>query len=79
MIKDAIVQRFEQICAERKISYTKLARLAGMTPSTVYSMLQPERRDISVITVKKLCDGLNISLAAFFDDPIFYNLPQEVE
>ncbi len=79
MIKDAIVQRFEQICAERKISYTELARLAGMTPSTVYSMLKPERRDISVITVKKLCDGLNISLVTFFDDPIFYNLPQEVE
>ncbi len=79
MIKDAIVQRFEQICTERKISYTELARLAGMTPSTVYSMLKPERRDISVITVKKLCDGLNISLVTFFDDPIFYNLPQEVE
>jgi len=79
MIKDAIVQRFEQICSERKISYTELARLAGMTPSTVYSMLQPERRDISVITLKKLCDGLDISLVAFFDDPIFYNLPQEVE
>lgn len=79
MIKDAIVSRFEQICAKRKISYTELARLAGMTPSTVYSMIEPKRRDVSVITVKKLCDGLDISLKEFFDDPIFDNLPQELE
>lgn len=79
MIKDAIVERFKQICRERDISYTELARLAGTTPSTVYSMLEPRRRDISVITVKKLCDGLEISMAAFFDDLVFENLPQEVE
>ncbi len=79
MIKDVIVQRFIQICVERKISYTELARRAGVTPSTVYSMLRPERRELSVITVKKLCDGLDMTLATFFDDPVFGDLPQEIE
>lgn len=79
MIKDAIVERFKKICKQRGISYTELARLAGMTPSTVYSMLESERRNINVITLKKLCDGLEMSMAEFFSDSVFENLPPEVE
>lgn len=78
-IKDAIVERFKQLCEERCISYTQLARLAGVTPSTVYSMLQPERRDISAVTVKKLCDGLDLSIIDFYDCALFHNLPPEIE
>ena len=78
-IKDAIVERFKQLCTERNISYTELARLAGVTPSTVYSMLQPERRDISAVTVKKLCDGLELCIADFYDCDLFRSLPPEIE
>ena len=78
-IKDAITERFRQLCAERDISFTELARLAGITPSTVYSMLQPERRDISAVTVKKLCDGLDLCISDFFDSDLFRNLPPEIE
>ena len=79
IIKDAIVERFKLICAERGISYTQLARLAGVTPSTVYSMLLPERRDVSAITVKKLCDGLEMNIIEFYDNDLFRNLPPEIE
>ncbi|MCL2568871.1 MAG: helix-turn-helix domain-containing protein [Oscillospiraceae bacterium] len=79
MIKDAIVERFVQLCKERSISYTHLARLAGVSPSTVYSMLQPDRRDVSAITVKKLCDGLELCIVEFYDCDIFRNLPPEIE
>ena len=79
MIKDAIVERFQQLCTERNISYTQLARLAGITPSTVYSMLQSERRDVSAVTVKKLCDGLDLSIIDFYDCDLFRNLPPEIE
>jgi len=78
-IKDAIAERFKQLCAERGMSYTQLARLAGVTPSTVYSMLQPERRDVSAVTVKKLCDGLDLSIIDFFDCDLFRNIPPEIE
>lgn len=78
-IKDAIVERFRQLCAKRNISYTELARLAGVTPSTVYSMLQPERRDISAVTVKKLSDGLGMSIIDFYDCDLFRNLPPEID
>ena len=78
-IKDAIAERFKRLCSERCISYTQLARLAGVTPSTVYSMLRPERRDVSAVTVKKLCDGLELSIIDFYDCDLFRDLPPEIE
>ena len=78
LVKDAIVLRFEELCRERKITYNELATRSGVTPSTVYSMMDRHRRDLSVITVKKLCDGLDISLGDFFSHPLFDALDQEI-
>ncbi|MCI9576986.1 MAG: helix-turn-helix transcriptional regulator [Clostridiales bacterium] len=75
----APVKRFQEICKARKIKYNELATCAGVTPSTVYSMMSPERYDVSVVTVKKLCDGLEISITDFFDSDIFRNLEQEIK
>ena len=79
MVKDAVAARFAELCQERGIRYNELATLSGVTPSTVYSMMDPARRDISVTTVKKLCDGLNITLGEFFCPPIFDELDQEIK
>lgn len=77
-VKDAVVKRFQEICEERKIKPNELAVRSGVTPSTVYSMMDPKRRDLSIITIKKLCDGLDISLGAFFSTPEFDALEQEL-
>lgn len=77
-IKEAIVKRFQQICLERNIKYNELATMSGVTPSTVYSMMDENRKDVSVITVKKLCDGLDLAMSDFFSDPIFESLDQEI-
>lgn len=79
LIKDAIVKRLQDICGERRIRYNELATRSGVTPSTVYSMMCPERRDLSVITLKKLCDGLDMTVTDFFDDDIFRSLDQEMQ
>lgn len=78
-IKEAIVKRFRQLCQDRNIKYNELATLSGVTPSTVYSMMDNRRKDVSVITVKKLCDGLEISIPDFFNDPLFNCLEQEIQ
>lgn len=78
-MKEAIVRRFQQLCRERSIKYNELATMSGVTPSTVYSMMDESRKDVSVITVKKLCDGLGISIPEFYDDPIFEHLEQEIQ
>ena len=79
LIKEAVVLRFQEICNERNIKYNELATLSGVTPSTVYSMMSVERKDLSIITIKKLCDGLEITLGEFFSTPEFDSLEQEIE
>ena len=77
-VKDAVVFRFQQICSQRGIKTNELANLSGVTPSTVYSMMDATRRDLSIITIKRLCDGLDITLGEFFSTPEFDALEQEI-
>lgn len=77
-MKEAVVQRFQELCRERGIKYNELATLSGVTPSTVYSMMDKRRKDVSVVTVKKLCDGLGISVPEFFNSAGFEDLEQEI-
>ena len=77
-VKDAVAERFASLCRERGIKPNELATLSGVTPSTVYSMLDARRRDVSVVTVKKLCDGLSLSLGEFFSAVEFDALEQEI-
>lgn len=78
MVKDAVVARFSSLCRERNMKLNELATRSGVTPSTVYSMMDPSRRDLSIITIKKLCDGLELSLREFFSSPEFDDLEQEL-
>lgn len=78
-VKDAVVLRFQQICDQRGIKTNELANISGVTPSTVYSMMDISRRDLSIITIKKLCDGLDITLGEFFSTPEFDALEQEIK
>lgn len=77
-VKDAVVARFKELCKEREIAINELANLSGVTPSTAYSMMDEHRREISITTIKKFCDGLEISLGAFFSAPVFEALEQEI-
>lgn len=78
-VKDVVAERFQGICKEQGIKINELANRSGVTPSTVYSLLDSRRRDISIVTIKKLCDGLEISLGEFFSTPEFETLEQEIE
>lgn len=78
-VKDAVANRFIEICNERNIKINELANISGVTPSTAYSMLDENRRDISIITIKKFCDGLDITLGEFFSTKEFDNLEQEIK
>lgn len=79
MVKQAVAERIRNLCAERGIRINELATISGVTPSSVYSMLDPRRKEVTVNLIKKLCDGLGITLTDFFDDEIFEKLDQEIE
>ncbi|MBQ3573487.1 MAG: helix-turn-helix transcriptional regulator [Clostridia bacterium] len=78
-VKDVIVKRFNELCVERKIKINELANISGVTPSTAYSMMDKSRRDVSIRTIKKFCDGLDITLGEFFSTDDFDNLEQEIK
>ena len=78
-MKDAVVERFKELLKERNIKINEFANISGVTPSTAYSMMDNSRRDVSVRTVKKFCDGLEITLGEFFSSPIFDNREQEIK
>ncbi|MBE6758301.1 MAG: helix-turn-helix transcriptional regulator [Ruminococcaceae bacterium] len=77
-VKDIVAERFKNLCDERNIKINELANLSGVTPSTAYSMMDPNRRDVSIVTIKKFCDGLDITLGEFFSTPTFDTLEQEI-
>ena len=78
-MKDAVVKRFNELCAERNMRINELANVSGVTPSTAYSMMDKSRRDISIRTIKKFCDGLEITLGEFFSTKDFDDLEQEIK
>ena len=77
--KEAIAQRIIDICNEHNIAINALANISGVSPSTVYSMLNEKSQNPGVISIKKLCDGLEISVREFFDCELFDDLEQEIK
>ena len=78
-VKEAVVARFMEIMEERKIRPNELANRSGITPSTVYSMLDSRRKELSINVIKKLCDGLDMKLGEFFAAELFDELEQEIQ
>lgn len=76
--KQAVAARIVQLCTERSMAINALANSAGIPPSTVYSILNAKSLNPGIVTIKKLCDGMDISLRAFFDSPLFDGLEQEI-
>ena len=77
-VKEAVVARFMEILKERNMRPNELANQSGITPSTVYSMFDDRRKEITINVIKKLCDGLDMTLGEFFGAPIFDELEQEI-
>lgn len=77
--KEAIANRILELCNERDIAVNELANISGVSPSTVYSILNEKSQNPGSITIKKLCDGLGITLGEFFSTPEFDALEQEIQ
>lgn len=76
--KAAVAKRIIQLCDERGIAINTLANMSGVSPSTVYSMLNEKSQNPGIVSLKKLCDGLEITLREFFDSAVFDDIEQEI-
>ena len=77
--KQAVAKRIIELCNDRNIAINALANISGISPSTIYSMLNEKSQNPGVVSIKKLCDGLEITLRQFFDSPIFDDIEQEIQ
>lgn len=78
-IKEAVEKRIIQLCNERKIAINALANISGVSPATVYSILNTKSMNPGVVSIKKICDGLEISIREFFNSELFYDLEQGIK
>ena len=74
----AVRTRILELCTQRGITVNRLATLSGVTQSTLNNIVRGRNHSATVSTIKKLCDGLDISLREFFDVPVFDDLEQEI-
>ncbi len=78
-IYQAVVNRINNLCKERNITPNALSYLSGVSQSTIKSILNGESKNPGIVTLKKLCDGLDISIIEFFNTEDFENLEQELK
>ena len=79
LIKEAVEKRIIELCNERGIAINNLANISGVSPSTIYSILNEKSKNPGVCSLKKICDGLDISIRTFFDSDLFDGLEQEIK
>ncbi len=77
--RQAVVNRIVELCKERNITPNALSYRAAVPQSTIKSILNDESLNPGIVTIKKLCDGLEISLSYFFNADVFSHLEQELK
>lgn len=76
---EAVVRRIRQLCWEKGITPNAISNLSAIPQGTVKSILNGESQNPGIITIKKLCDGFEISLCEFFCASVFLDLDQEIK
>lgn len=77
--QEAIANRILQLCKERGLTPNGLSYLAGVPQATIKSILNGESKNPGTVTIKKLCDGLEITLGEFFSTNEFDSLEQAIK
>lgn len=76
--RKAVADRLLELCEDKKLSVNALARISAVPPSTLKNIINGTSQNAGIVTLKKLCDGLEISLYDFFNTDIFRTLEQEI-
>ena len=76
-IREAISKKLNKICIERNISVNKLASISLLTQSTVEHLVNGDSKNPKLLTIIRICDGLDMTLHEFFSDDLFKNLDRE--
>ena len=75
----AVRNRILALCGEREISINKLATVCALPPSSIKNILYGKSQNPKLLTIKMICDGLDITLGEFFSTSEFDDLDQEIK
>ena len=75
----AVRNRILQLCNERDITINALATISGLPPSSIKNILYGKSLNPKIVTIKMICDGLDITLGQFFSTAEFDSLEQEMK
>ena len=75
-INEAILRRIEEICKEQGSNICDISLKGGMSPSAIYDIAKGRTKCSKVITVKRFCEGAEITLSEFFDRE-YFNEPED--
>ncbi|MBR5870016.1 MAG: helix-turn-helix transcriptional regulator [Clostridia bacterium] len=78
-IGDAVRFLILELCEEKNITVNRLSMICGITQSTLNNIISGRNRSTTVATIKKICDGVEISIIDFFSSDIFLHLEQEIQ
>ena len=78
-IGEAVKERILELCWERDITINKLSNMSGVTQSTVNNIVSGRNNSTTISPIKKLCDGLGITIEEFFHSELFRGLEQEIK
>lgn len=76
-LSQAVRIRITNLIEERNINVSKLSTMAGISRSTLSKFLAGKRKIIRLDMIEYICEGLNMKLKDFFNDPIFDNIDIE--
>ena len=76
---EAVRDRILQLCEQRNMSINKLASVSALPPSSVKNILYGKSQNPKLLTIKMLCDGLDITLGEFFNAPVFDGLKKAIK
>lgn len=77
--KEAVGRRIMELSSQHDLSINGLANRAGIPPTTIYSMLNGKSKNPGIVTIQKICDGLEISVREFFNSPLFADIDAAVQ
>lgn len=75
---EAVRNRILQLCEARNMSINRLATVFALPPSSIKNILYGKSQNPKLLTVKMICDGLDITLGEFFSTEGFDCLEQEI-
>ncbi len=78
-IGEAVKERILELCSQRNITVNRLATMSGVTQSTLNNIVSGRNHSTTIATLKKICDGLDISITDFFSSKVFEDLEQEIQ